>query len=144
DDRPARVRIPVRRAESGKRGDEVHAAVVRDAQRERLDVCRGANETEAVANPLHDGAADEHAPLEGVFSAPADLPRDGGYQLLARGNRARPDVLQKEATGAVRVFRHARRPAHLTEERGLLIAGDSGDRYAAQRLRRRDLTERFA
>ena len=46
--------------------------------------------------------------------------------------RRRADVLQQEAAGAVGVLRHARRAAHLAEERRLLVAGDAGDRHAAR------------
>ena len=87
-------------------------------------------ETEAVANPLHHRAADEHAALERVLGAPADLPGDGRHQLLARRDRRRADVLQQEAAGAVGVLRHAGRAAHLTEQRRLLIARDAGDWHA--------------
>ena len=46
------------------------------------------NEAEAVANPLHDRAADEDAALERVLGAVADLPRDGRHQLLPRRRAA--------------------------------------------------------
>ena len=50
-----------------------------------------------------------------------------------RGDDGRaPGVEQQEAAGPVRVLGGAGRVAGLAEERGLLIAGDPGDRDAAR------------
>ena len=62
----ARVGPPVRRAEAGERGDDDHAAGVRDLARERLDLGRLLEQAEPVAQPLHRGAGDERGALERV------------------------------------------------------------------------------
>src|SRR5258708_23426299 len=97
----------MRRAEARERRHEIHAAVVGDAGRERLDVGRGPHEAEAVADPLDDRAADEYAALERVLRAIADLPRDGRHELLRGSGGPRADVLPQEAAGAAGVLRHA-------------------------------------
>ena len=66
DDRAARVGVPVRAAEAGERGHEIDAAANRArwprAPRRRPTL----DDAEAVAQPLHDGAADEHGAFERV------------------------------------------------------------------------------
>ena len=99
DDRAARVRIPVRRAEAGEGRHEVDAAVVGHGRRERLDVGRLLDDAQAVAQPLHDRAADEHAALERVLGASAHRP-------------ARPSSAggSSTSTGCVPVFCSRKQP----------------------------------
>ena len=137
-DRAARVRIPVRRPESGEGRHEIDAAVVRDGPRQRLDIGRRLDHAQPVAQPLDHGAADEDAALERIAGLAADLPGHRREQPIARHHRALAGVLQQKAAGAVGVLRHARRDAHLAEERGLLIPGDPGDRDIGDAERRRD------
>src|SRR5581483_9363640 len=59
-------------------------------------------------------------------------------------HKLRADVLQQKAAGAVGVFGFTRTPAELTEERGLLVARDAGNRNAAQAERRRNLADFLA
>ena len=66
DQRAAGVGVPVRRAEAGEGGDQDDAARVGHAGRQRLDLRGGADEPQAVAQPLHHGAGHEDAPFEGV------------------------------------------------------------------------------
>ena len=87
EDRAARVGVPVRRAEAGERRHEIDAAVVGHARGERLDLRGRADDPQAVAQPLHDGAADEHAALERVVGRAVALPRDGRQQVVARTRR---------------------------------------------------------
>ena len=81
DDGAARVRIPMRGAEAGKRRDEIDAAVIRNGRGQRFYLGGAAHEPEAVADPLHDGAADENAALECILRLAADAPRDRGDEL---------------------------------------------------------------
>ena len=62
---------------------------------------------------------------------PVELIGDGGEQLVLRGDRRRAGVEQRKAAGAVGRLDHARREAGLADGRGLLVAGDAGDRDAA-------------
>ena len=138
DDEPARVRIPVRRAQAGKRRHEVHAAVVGDGRGQALDVGRLRDQAEAVAQPLHDGAADEDAALERVLGSIPDFPRNRRNQAIGGRHRARAGVLQQEAARPISVLRKTRRHAHLPEEGRLLIAGNSGDRHVGDSEAGRD------
>jgi hypothetical protein len=83
---------------------------------------------EAVAQPLDDGAANEHAAFERVVGAPVALPRHRRQQVVARRHGGRPRVEEQEASGAVGIFRHSRRVAGLSEQCRLLIPGNSRDR----------------
>src|SRR5438552_14650823 len=65
-DRPARLRVPVWRAQTDERGDEVYAAGVGNAAGERVGFAGRADEAEAVAKPLHRRARDEYAALERI------------------------------------------------------------------------------
>ena len=141
DDRAARIRVPVRRAQAGERRDDVDAPVVGDACRERLNLDRRAEEAHLVAQPLHDRPGDEHAAFEGVLffrvariACAPQLGSSGGQQAILRSHQLVAGVQQHEATGAVGVLRHSGAVAALAEERRLLVAGDSGygDRRAEQ------------
>src|SRR5262245_5757806 len=140
DDRPARVRIPVRRAEPRERWNEIHIAVVGNRHRERLDVRRRSNDAETVAQPLDDRAGDEDAPFERVLRGSVARPGDGRQQLVARRGRRGAGVLQHEAARSVGVLRQAGRRAHLPEQRRLLIAGDAAQDDGLEPERRPHLT----
>ena len=128
DDGAARCRIPLRRAEAGEGRHEVDVAGVGHAGGQRLDVGGALDDAEAVAQPLHRGAAHEHAAFERVLAG-----RRGARPPSSAGGGARPaacvaGVHQHEAAGAVGVLGHARREAGLAEQRRLLVAGDAGQR----------------
>ena len=52
-----------------------HVAAVRHSRRKPLDLCRGLDDPEAVAQPLHHRTADEDAALQCEIRAPAATPR---------------------------------------------------------------------
>ncbi len=64
---------------------------------------------------------------------PFELIGDGGEQLVLRGDRRRAGVEQRKAAGAVGRLDHAGREAGLADGRGLLVAGDAGDRDRRRR-----------
>ena len=70
DERAARIGIPVRSAQSGKRRDEVDVAAIGHAGRQLLDVRGGSNNPQSVAKPLKDRARDENASLQGYSVRP--------------------------------------------------------------------------
>ena len=131
----------MRRAEAGEGGDEIDAAGVGDLRGERLDIARGLDDAEAVAQPLHDRARDEDAAFQRVFRAVADAPRDRREQIVLRGDGLGAGVHQHEAAGAVGVLHHAGPRASLAEERRLLVARDArdGNRRAEMRCLAIDL-----
>ena len=127
DDRAAGARIPIRRAEADERRHEIHAVGVVHLRHQLLDVRRRLDRLQAIAQPLHRRAGDEHRPFERVGDLAADLPRHRRQQPLLRRHRLGAGVEQHEAAGAVGVLRRARLEAGLAEERRLLIAGIAGD-----------------
>jgi hypothetical protein len=54
------------------------------------------------------------------------------------------EVSQEEGAGVVSAFRMAGTDAHLSEQGGLLITGDSCNRDAAEAVRRANLAEKSA
>ena len=80
---------------------------------------------EAVAQPLHGGAAHEYAAFERVLAGSA-APGHGREQAVPRGLRLAAGVHEREAAGAVGVLGHAGAEAGLAEQRRLLVAGDAG------------------
>ena len=135
DDGPARTVIPMRRVEARERRHEVDAAVVRHRLRERLDVGALLNQPEVVAHPLHERTGHRHAPLERVMRRRASDPVRDRRQQTTRGTHGRlAGVQQQEAAGAVGVLRLAGTEAGLTDQRGLLISQDAGDRNTFERF----------
>ena len=89
-------------------------------------------EAEAVADPLHDGAADEDAAFEARTPVrPPICHATVVTSCCVDRVGAVPMFCRQEAAGAVGVLRHAWLAAHLAEERRLLIAGDAGNRHAS-------------
>ncbi len=126
EDRAAGVGIPVRGAEAGKGGDDGDAAGVGNAAGEGFDFGGGFDDSEAVAEPLDEGAGDEDAAFEGVFGFWADFPGDGGDESVLGEDGFFAGVHEDEAAGAVGVFGESGSAAGLAEKGGVLVAGDSG------------------
>src|SRR4029079_12394973 len=112
-----------------ERRAEVQVVLPSKARRERLGLCGGRDDAETVAQPLHGGSGDECASLERVAKPGSDIPRDRREEAAARWCCAVTGVHQEKAASSIRVLRLARCEAGLTEERGLLVAGDPGDRH---------------
>ena len=131
-DQPTRVGVPVRRPETGQRGHEIDAARRIDLAGERLGLRGRLDDAQAVPQPLHGGAADEHRALGRELP-----PRPGRnrccrlQQPLRRRACEIPDVGEDERPGSVCRLGLARCEAALTEERSLLVSG-----HARQRDRR--------
>ena len=136
DEQAARVHVPVRGAEAGERGHQVHTIVAPQALRERFGLSGLGDDAEPIAKPLHRRPGDEGAALERVAEAVADVPGDRREQATARGRRTLPSVREEETAGAVGVLRLARTKAGLAEEGRLLVADDPGDRDGRAEMRR--------
>jgi hypothetical protein len=124
----------VRREQSGERRDDVGAAVVVDAAGQRLDLVRGVDQPQVVAQPLHERTGDRDRALQGVhgwLSVQGVTHR--GQQAVARHDLGRAGVEQQEVAGAIGVFGLAGLQAGLAERRGLLVAEDPRDRHARER-----------
>ena len=97
DDRSARVGLPVRRAESGQRGNEVHAVRRLDRARQRFGLARLLDDAESVAQPLHRGAGDEDRRLERVRRPAARIAGDRREQSVSRRGPLAPVFSSRNA-----------------------------------------------
>ena len=80
-DDAAGVRLPVRGEEPGERRHEVAAAVVLDRLGQLLDLGRGLDHLQVVAQPLHERPSDRDRALEAVDGVLVpDLVAGGGDQ----------------------------------------------------------------
>ena len=75
----------MRRAQAGEGRHQQHAPAVRHAGGQRLDVARSRDDAEAVAQPLHGGAAHEDAAFQQIVGAAVHAPADRRQQAVARG-----------------------------------------------------------
>ena len=66
DERAARRRVPVRRAETDEGRHQIDAEGRVDCARQLLRFLRVLEQAEAVAQPLHGGAGDEHRAFDGI------------------------------------------------------------------------------
>ena len=98
DDGAARRGIPLRRAEAGEGGHQVDVAGVGHAGGQRFDLVGTFDDAEAVAQPLHRGAAHEHAAFE------RELARRRGAGATVVSNRWR------ERCGFAPAFISAKQP----------------------------------
>ena len=51
-------------------------------RRQLFDIDRRLDDAQAIAQPLHDRAGDEHGPFQAIRRLAADLPADGRQQLV--------------------------------------------------------------
>src|ERR1019366_8007145 len=123
-----RVRPPVGRAEAGESRNEHDAAVVGHAFGELLHLAAGRDGAQAIAQPLHDGAADEDAAFRRVLRRARRLRSAGRDEAVGRGLGHGASVHEHEAAGAVRVLDLPFTKAGLAEQGALLVAGDTADR----------------
>jgi glycerol kinase len=114
DQQAARVHVPVWRAESGERRNEVDVVVAGEAGRERLRFGGCPDDAETVAKPLHRCPGDEGASFERVADAGADVPGDRRQETAARRSGAVTGVHEKEAARPVGVLRLAECEAGLS------------------------------
>ena len=136
--------LPVRGIKAGEGGHKVDAAIVGHGSGERFNVRTSLNESEVVAQPLHQRAGDGDAAFQRVACGlGAKFIGDGSEHPEFRRHRPFAGIHQQKASRAVGVFRFARFKAGLSDERGLLIAKDAGDRHIFDRSEPR-FSENFA
>ena len=123
------VLVPVRGREPRERRHEIDPVGVGDRGSQLLDLRRGADDPEPVAQPLHHRTSDKDASFEGVVDLVADFPRHGRQQVVFRGDGLFTAVHQQETPRAVCIFDRSRLDAHLSEQRRLLVSGDARDRH---------------
>ena len=109
ENRPAGVRVPVRRAEPGQRRHEMNAVVRRGGACGAPGQFGGvADDARAVAKPLHRSAREEDRALERVGPLAVDLLRDGGEEPVLATSPAGRRCSGARSAGAVGRFQHAR------------------------------------
>src|SRR6185436_6344734 len=122
-------------------GNEIDSVVGIERSRQSLALLGVEQDSQAVAQPLNRGARDEDRRLERVCRASFVVARNGGQQSVSGPRHLLPGVEQKKGTSPVSVLRLTRAAASLSEQRGLLIAGDSGNRNSLAEERRHGLAE---
>ena len=127
-DGPSGLGFPIRGSQPNERGHEVHPGVVGNAAGVSLALGRRSQESKTVPQPLHGGACDEYASLEGVGRLAQGATRRGCEHARWRCRDPIPGQHEQEGPGPIRVLGQSRRNAALAEERGLLIAGEPGNR----------------
>src|ERR1700674_3527543 len=111
--RPPSVLVPVRRTQSDEGGNEIHATIIRNRRRERLDLRRSTNDSQTIPQPLDYSSANENAALQGVLNSVSHFPRHGGHEPVCCRDRNRSRILQREASRPICIFRKSRRSASL-------------------------------
>ena len=123
------VHIPVGSTQAGEGRDEIDPAGIRNLGGVILRVSGLRDEAQLVPDPLDDGAAYEYGALQSVLDLSAQADGDGRQQPVPASAQLVTGVHQKKTAGAVGVFRLTGGEAGLTEEGGLLVAGDARDGY---------------
>ena len=139
--RAARMAVPIRRAQPGKGGYQVHIPGVGNLFCQRLHLFCSLDDSEPVAQPLDGGTGHKHRALQRIAGhgalhrrARAD-PGHGGQQLVPAGHRGLARIHEHEASGAIGVFRHPGRKTGLPESCGLLVPGHPGNRQRPAKQR---------
>lgn len=94
---------------------------------ELFDFGGGLEEVESVTQPLDDGAGDEGASFEGEGHLAVEFPGGGGEHSVFAEDGFFAGVHEQEGAGAVGAFGLSDVEAGLSEECGLLVAGDATD-----------------
>ena len=141
DDRSSRPRLPVRCAESDECGHEVDAVVRLERSRQTLALLGVEQNAESVAQPLNRRAGDEDRCFERVSCATFLVAGDRRQQTVTRTRNLVSGIEKEKRAGAVGVLRLTRAAASLTEQRRLLITGNSSDRNRLAKERRYSLAK---
>src|ERR1700729_1960481 len=138
DNHAASIRIPVRRTEASKRGDQHH--VVRSLHRssDLLNVRSIVEELHLVAQPLHHSTTDENAALKRILWPSIQAADERRDHPCLRQREFVADVLQQEAAGTIGVLGVSRLYTQLPEQRRLLVSGDPCDLHFFKAERRED------
>ena len=116
------------RAHARKGRHHHHLPAVRHPGGQRLDLGRRADDAQAVAQPLDQGAGGEDAAFEQVIGLPVATPGHRTEQPVPGGHGRTTGIDRQETSGAVGVLGHARLEAGLAERRRLLITRDARNR----------------
>ena len=123
------IHIPIRCAQTGKGGHDVHAAVVRHLLGVVLGIAAVLNEVHPVPDPLDDRAAHKDGAFQRILHLAVKADGDGGDQTVLALVDLVAGVHQQEAAGAVGVFHVAGLKTALPEQCSLLVARNTGHRH---------------
>ena len=125
-ERTRRFTVPVRRAQSGKGGDEVHPAAVGDLGGKIFTVAGLVEKAHLVPQPLHDGTPDEHAAFQRIGGRGTVRGRGKRGDEAAPADDTRPARVGKQETaGAVGALHVTEGETPLPEKCRLLVADDA-------------------
>src|SRR5438270_12366764 len=101
-DHAAGTILPVRSIESGESRDKIDTAVISDGAGQSFYVRAGSNQTQVVAQPLHQGAGDGDTALERVYGRRlAELVTQGREETTLGEDGILARIHQQEASGPV-------------------------------------------
>jgi hypothetical protein len=127
DEHSAGVGLPVGSTDPHERGHEVDAIIALQRARHVLRLLGAPEKPQAVTEPLDRRAGDEDGAFQRVSHSSSGIAGHGGDQSVTGGDRLGARVEEEERPCAVRVLREAGLVTTLSEERGLLVAGHTGD-----------------
>ena len=131
DDRPAGVHVPIRRTHARKGGHDIHSARIGNLPCIIFRIAAFREKAEFVPQPLDHGSADKDATFQRVFRTLAPERRGNRRQKSVFTDRPLISrIHQEKAARSVRIFRFPLFKAALSEQRRLLIARYSRDRYS--------------
>ena len=119
------IRVPVGRAEPGKRGHDDNVFDNPAAPRNFLGCGRRVDDAQFVAQPLHGGAGHEDAAFQCVGHLARDAHADRGQQVVLGMQCGGAGIGDDETTGAISTLRHALLEPGRADQRRLLVARDT-------------------
>ena len=126
---PSGVRIPVRSAKASKRRYHIYTITVRHRQSNTLSIRRTVDELRLIPEPLDGRSSHEHTSLKRIADFSVKSYGYGGEESLLRVNCLIPRIHEEETTCSVGVLHITGLKAALSEQRSLLISGNSRYRH---------------
>ena len=135
EDRAARFGLPVRGTQAGQGRDKDHLVGRIRRERKRVDLGGRTDRLEPVSEPLHGRAGDEDAAFQRVLRR-TGCERGGERRDQAPTRRHDPaaGMGQQEGSGAVSTLHLPGGDTALTDQRRLLVAGNSRDRESVRKV----------
>src|SRR6185437_8734680 len=125
--RPPRLRLPIRRAQANKGGNEVHSAGIGNTARQCFALRSVVDDSETIAEPLDGRSRDEYASFHRIPWLAMGTTPHSDQETLDRKRQVFAGHDQEKRPRPVGVLGQARSHAPLAEQCCLLITGYSGD-----------------
>ena len=129
DDGSSRLRIPVRRAKAGERGDHIHTCRIRRSGAVILRIRGTLDHAQLVPEPLNRGACNKHGSFQSILHFSGSKPHgDRGQKPVFRYDCLCARIHQQEAACPIGILYFPFLKTALPEECRLLVAGGAGNR----------------